>query len=552
MSVFQISRIQHRRGKKNETGIPQLASGELGWAVDTQQLYIGNGAVSEGAPYVGNTEILTEHSNFLELAGQYQFKNSDPTIQTGPSITYSVSRSIQDRLDDIVSIRSFIHSSDELSGNYTAAIQRAIDQLFLNTNKNSPSSRVVLELPAGLYIITGSLKLPPFATIRGAGKDKTIIRQTGAFPLAYTVSRNSTPGNYFPVDSQEFQSKSIELSDMTLEHTVAGVTALDLTSTKNSLFRNVKFQGTWIIGANISPDSCAVNLSALSSLVTCENNLFENCEFTGFSYGVYSDYDIKNNIFANCLFEILGIAVKFGDTSESYSGKQFGPRFNRIINNRFYRIGKQAIFIDRGRGNLSQGNTFIEVGNDGSSSRTAAYPVIWFTDTGNVSDQDYFERSYNLSTGNSEEGINIDQDPYVSEYKGSVVGAHKYNRKVFPVYTPSYVPLFRLGGYNNAQYRVHYIYTSTAITAVRRGTLFITVDAINNQVVLTDDYDFSGNEAYAENLIFTASYDDVVSSSPQSNLLNPGRETVNINYINLTTGDTSLTSSFVFWYEVQS
>lgn len=62
MAIVSISRIQQRRGKANSgTGLPQLASGEIGWAIDTQELYIGNGAVSDGAPYVGNTRILTQH-----------------------------------------------------------------------------------------------------------------------------------------------------------------------------------------------------------------------------------------------------------------------------------------------------------------------------------------------------------------------------------------------------------------------------------------------------------------------------------------------------------
>ena len=61
MAVVQISRIQIRRGKKNAgTGLPQLASGEFGWAVDSQELFIGNGSVAEGAPYVGNTKLLSE------------------------------------------------------------------------------------------------------------------------------------------------------------------------------------------------------------------------------------------------------------------------------------------------------------------------------------------------------------------------------------------------------------------------------------------------------------------------------------------------------------
>ena len=59
MAVVQISRIQVRRGQKNAgAGLPQLSSGELGWAIDSRELYIGNGSVAEGAPSVGNTKIL--------------------------------------------------------------------------------------------------------------------------------------------------------------------------------------------------------------------------------------------------------------------------------------------------------------------------------------------------------------------------------------------------------------------------------------------------------------------------------------------------------------
>jgi hypothetical protein len=83
MAVVQISRIQVRRGQKNTgTGLPQLASGELAWAVDTQELFIGNGSVSEGAPYVGNSKILTTNDNILDLFEQYQYKQTDPTIRT--------------------------------------------------------------------------------------------------------------------------------------------------------------------------------------------------------------------------------------------------------------------------------------------------------------------------------------------------------------------------------------------------------------------------------------------------------------------------------------
>lgn len=61
MAIVQISQIKHRRGLQEN--LPQLASAELGWSLDSRRLYIGNGSLDEGAPETGNTEILTEYSN---------------------------------------------------------------------------------------------------------------------------------------------------------------------------------------------------------------------------------------------------------------------------------------------------------------------------------------------------------------------------------------------------------------------------------------------------------------------------------------------------------
>jgi hypothetical protein len=67
MAVIQISRIQHRRGL--ESDLPNLASAELGWSVDTRKLYIGNGTIEEGAPSLGKTEVLTQYSILDFTAG---------------------------------------------------------------------------------------------------------------------------------------------------------------------------------------------------------------------------------------------------------------------------------------------------------------------------------------------------------------------------------------------------------------------------------------------------------------------------------------------------
>ena len=60
MAIVQISQITNRKGLNSN--LPQLAGAELGWSADTRQLYIGNGTLEDGAPIIGNTEILTEFS----------------------------------------------------------------------------------------------------------------------------------------------------------------------------------------------------------------------------------------------------------------------------------------------------------------------------------------------------------------------------------------------------------------------------------------------------------------------------------------------------------
>jgi hypothetical protein len=199
MAVVQISRIQHRRGRAGiGTGFPQLASGEIGWAVDTQELYIGNGSVAEGSPAVGNTRILTQRdlsaqSNLLQQL-QYIYKVNDTTISTGSTTGAPVGRYLQDRLDDVpVSGASFGVVSNNVADD-TVALQRAINQLFLNANHKASldtadgaKSRVYLNLAPGIIKTSGTIFIPSYASITGAGRNKTYIKYTPA-----TITGKST------------------------------------------------------------------------------------------------------------------------------------------------------------------------------------------------------------------------------------------------------------------------------------------------------------------------------------------------------------------------
>ena len=200
MAVVQISRIQQRRGRKNDTGLPQLASGELAWCIDTQELFIGNGSVAEGAPAVGNTKLLTEYDNLLNLIGTYEFAKNDDSIQTGAEINFPVTRSVQQRLDDDVSVAGFGVLDDNTlqSPDYrTAAIQRAIDQLYLSASRlGETSSRIELKIAPGEFTINGTIYLPSYVTLVGAGKNKTVIHYTGTGPIVECVDDESSVGVY--------------------------------------------------------------------------------------------------------------------------------------------------------------------------------------------------------------------------------------------------------------------------------------------------------------------------------------------------------------------
>ena len=85
MAIVQISQITNRKGLAEN--LPQLAGAEFGWSTDTRQLWIGNGTLQDGAPVIGNTEILTEFSNVF--AGRTQFSFGNYTVNAGTTATIS-------------------------------------------------------------------------------------------------------------------------------------------------------------------------------------------------------------------------------------------------------------------------------------------------------------------------------------------------------------------------------------------------------------------------------------------------------------------------------
>jgi hypothetical protein len=549
MAVVQISRVQVRRGRKNSgTSIPQLASGEMGWAIDSQELFIGNGSIQEGAPYVGNTKILTEHDNILDLITSYEYKRTIGTIQTGPTIGQPVQRSIQDRLDDIVTINNFLTDAQRNNSalDRTASLQRALDELYLNGDELSESSRVVLILEPGVYQISASIKIPPYAVIQGAGKDKTVIIQTGDFPVFQTVGSTTVgiDGYTGLVNMTAItQSRFVEVSSLTLktESTLAPVLMLD--SAINCYFDNVKFQGSWAIEDAIVETNSCLQIRATSPVVVSSNNRFVNCDFVDASYAINSTYDIESNIFDGCYFYNLGEGVIFGQSlaPSGSDGRLKGPCNNSIINSTFDLIARRGMNIVKGRGNISQNNKYYDVGNNGGDSKTAAYTVLHFGEGSNLSDNDYFKRSDEMTNKSGYLAY-----PYISEVSGVAKSNHKFNVQL--ALAPSAVNsvLIRLPGNTSSRIRVHYFYQSVDASIVRQGTMYLTVDKFNNNVTLTDEYDVTGNGARFSALSFSANLEDkAVSPAVQDG----NKETVFVRYSNSSATETGYIN---YWYEILS
>ena len=538
MAVVQISRIQVRRGQKNQgSGIPQLAGGEFGWAVDSRELYIGNGSVAEGAPAVGNTKLITQHDDLFTLANTYTYLAGE-TVQTGVTPTSPIKRTLQAALDEVVSIRSFGAEGD--GTDQTVAIQRAIDQLYINSStKGTEQSRVKLHFPAGIYTTTSTIYIPPYATLVGEGSDKTKFNVSNSVIAFQTVNDSSTPGTYADDSSSTSlnQARKLHLEGFTIATTSTTLPALVLQSCKMSNITDVKFTGPWTTGATITNTNAAIKLGSLSSIVGTQQNKFDHVMIEGFSVGLYSDDDAYNNHFHCSYWDNCGYGVMFGENSVIGSqGQVTGPCKNKISNCQFSGIDREAIKIKNGKDNFSLANNFEGVGNVGGTEGNAQYSVIDFEKPGNTSSEDTFARTADLSYNQTY----ISAYPYVSEIKGYVNATLGGFHSLEVSETSSYTYFFRLPGDYTRTYEVDYFYNSDRVNAQRSGKMTFQLDATTNTLNFSDEYDYQGDANYESSLQFQAqmvntdgqiSVDTIIVSVLNSVINDAGRFTFKIKVI---------------------
>jgi hypothetical protein len=123
MAVLEVAKIQVRSGLYED--LPALDTGEFGWCVDTQQLFIGKGTLAEGAPETGVTEILTGYTT-ASIINSINGLNANVA-----NITASVS-AITNQIGNLVPVSFTLANNQSTLANITAVAIEAYGARDLN------------------------------------------------------------------------------------------------------------------------------------------------------------------------------------------------------------------------------------------------------------------------------------------------------------------------------------------------------------------------------------------------------------------------------------
>ena len=415
MAILQLSRITNRKGLQEN--LPQLAGAEFGWSLDEKRLWIGNGEIEDGAPIIGNTELLTEFSDVLALAATYTYKGIQAgyVITTGEEAGTPVERPLQSKFDELVSVKDFGAMGDGVT-NDGPAINRAYYELFcreLNTE-----IRRALYFPAGIYITYETIKIPPHAKCYGDGITSSIIRyiqsEGDIHPREY-VATTSDSNHQIGANlgnNSAITPTGIEMSSMSIESTAKNSVILlkGLTKSTFSFMRlgamdvDGEFNEAYIDDLRIATDfpmldildtdnslvnntqTSAIKLEGISSNLPSDIT-FNKCITSGTTYGI--------NVQEPC----KGVQFENGKLHWHFKGADIGtipinggPTGVNITRSIFDDIADNGINFGPVSLNSSAFNIFYNVANNFDPAVPVA-TIINIESGGNVSIGDLFERN---------------------------------------------------------------------------------------------------------------------------------------------------------------
>lgn len=381
MAVIQISKIQVRRGYQED--LPQLASGEIGWSIDERRLFIGNGTLAEGAPEIGNTEILTSNQDIIAAINTYQFKGDESgyTSLTGLSVTNYTQRTLQHKLDEQISVRDFGAVGNGIADD-TVALQRALNQTFPVSKITSPNVRRVLHIPAGTYLITSPLAIPPYAKILGDGIDATIIQQNGSYDAIIFADSLGQTGGAFGT-SGATTPKYIDISGLTVTNTTAN-DCLVLDSVDSLVLNRVKLNGGVALPTTVG--SATAGVRTVETIAACTQISLTECVFINNNYGVYAAGDVQQLIIGNSYFYNLyqGLVLTTDGAHVPVAVRTTANLFDKVANN--------GISATAGSSIVSAYNYFKDVGNGLAGTGNPLASIIYYEGPNNYSFGDSFDR----------------------------------------------------------------------------------------------------------------------------------------------------------------
>ena len=493
MAIVQISQITNRKGLQEN--LPQLAGAELGWSTDTRQLYIGNGTIEDGAPVIGNTEILTEFSDILNFTNTYTYKGEAAgyTVQTGATAGSPVTVSLQNWLDQFASVLDFGATGDGVTDD-TAAINRALQQIYCR--EVNPQIRRSLFFPAGVYRVTSAIKIPTYATLYGEGSDSSVIVMDDG--VADYVARTADSLQNIGVnigDAGATPPEYITVTNMGFTHQDPEQSVFLVQDAANCTFQNVGFRGTSTQTDLVSDanDSIGVSFASTSGTV-CEQITFTGCVFSGLVWGINTNQQTKAVTVTSSLFDTLYRGIVLGTAAVTNGG----PTGTRIVGNMFDNIYAEGIIFGSNLVlaiNASGHNIFYDVGNHFTGSTGTPFTsIISIQSNNNVSISDLFERTDTFSTTHPR--IDLNNTVSIATTNGSQLSMGTYTRESGQLDTlvdNNTGTVFELDATKVRAFCVNY--TIIRQFAYRTGTITVATDVGDSSLGITSSDDYVENNS---------------------------------------------------------
>jgi hypothetical protein len=271
----------------------------------------------------------------------------------------------------------------------TDAINRALYQLFCR--EVNPQIRRSLYFPAGVYRITDTILIPPYATLYGEGADNSVISLDASsidYVARTTDSRQQTGANIG--NNGATPPTYITVLNMGFESLDGATDIFFVQDATNCRFQNVNFFGPLTTADLITDadDTRGVGFDSTTELI-CEQIVFDGCQFGGTTYAIETDNQVKGVTVTNSKIDthFQGIVLGSGTVVNG------GATGVRMTNNLFDNIYNNGIYLGDVQLNVSANNIFYDVANHFQGTTNPAAAVIYILSDNNASVGDMFERS---------------------------------------------------------------------------------------------------------------------------------------------------------------